>query len=139
MRILGIDLGSKRIGLAIADDSLRMATGFGVIEYKGREEFLVNLKKIVAEEEIGLIIMGLPKNMNGTDGEKARQGRNMAAFIRESLLIDVQLVDEELTTDKAAREIHAGGGKVGKKRRQIDMIAAAIILQDYLDSLSPQN
>lgn len=135
--ILGIDLGTKRIGLAIADPVLRIAAGLGVVEYKGLEKFLEELKKIVDDENVGLIVVGLPLNMDNSEGVKARQARKIAGMIKEKLEIDVKLVDERLTTAEATRLLHAAEGKVGKSRAKLNMMAAVIILQDYLESLPP--
>jgi putative holliday junction resolvase len=133
-KILGIDLGTKRVGLAIADTELKIATGFGMIEYKSRTKFMEQLGQIVKNEEIGLIVMGLPKNMDGTEGNGAIKARTLAKFIKTNLQINVEMEDERLTTAQAIKELHAGHGKVGKSRGKIDMIAAIIILQSYLDS-----
>jgi putative Holliday junction resolvase len=134
-RILGIDLGSKWIGLAIADWEIRIATGLDVIEYKGRIQFIDQLRRIVENEEIALIVLGLPLNMDGTEGKKALEARKMAQLIKESIPIDLELIDERLTTDQAIRELHQTEGKVGKNRERLNMMAAMIILQDYLDGL----
>jgi putative Holliday junction resolvase len=134
-RILGIDLGAKRIGLAIADPALKIATGLSVIPHKGLKPLLASLRKIISEENIRLIVIGLPLNMDGTEGEKARQARTVADKICESLGIEVKLMDERLTTDVAVKQLHAAKSNVGKNRTKIDMMAAMVILQDYLDEL----
>jgi putative Holliday junction resolvase len=137
-RILGIDLGTKRVGLAIADPILRIATALNVIEYKSLEKFLTNLKKTIDDEEIGLVVVGLPLNMDGSEGEKARQARKIADRINTKLGVAVELVDETLTTSQATDHLHAAGGKVGKSRSKLDMMAAMVILQDYLDAQPPE-
>lgn len=136
-RILGVDLGTKRVGLAIADPVLRLATAMDVIEYKGLEKLLENLRKIVDDEDIGLVVVGLPLNMDGSEGAKARQARRIAARIAEELGVAVELADERLSTAEAAGRLHAAGGKVGKSRGRLDAMAAMVILQDYLDEHSP--
>lgn len=137
MRILGIDLGTKRVGLAIADLELRIATGLDVIEYKNREYFLGRLKEVIDSEEIDMVVIGLPVNMDGSEGPKAKSARVIAEIISERFRIKHQLVDERLTTVQAIRELHAGDGKVGKSRDKINMMSAIFILQNYLDSLPP--
>lgn len=134
-KVLGIDPGRRRIGLAIGDTSLRVATGFDVIEYTGREKFLHRLKSIVRRENVTLIVLGLPRNMNGSEGDAAKNSRRLADFIRERLNVDVALMDERLTTHQAVRQIHEAGGKMGKNRGRVDMLSAALILQSYLDGL----
>lgn len=134
-RILGIDLGTKRVGLAIADWQVRIATGYDVIEYKNLERFLEKIKLIVSEENIGLVVLGLPVNMDGTEGSKAKEARKIGELIKESMPVDIELVDEGLTTFQAISELHKGEGKVGKSREKINMMAAILILQGYLDGL----
>ncbi len=134
-RILGIDLGTKWVGLAIADWEVKIATGFDVIEYKGKTKFIERLKEIVESEDISLIVLGLPLNMDGTEGKKALEARKMAELIKGSLPVDLELMDERLTTVQATKELHRAEGRVGKSRKRLNMMAAMIILQDYLDSL----
>jgi putative Holliday junction resolvase len=134
-RILGIDLGTKWVGLAIADREVKIATGFEVIEYKGRTKFIEGLKEIVESEDISLIVLGLPLNMDGSEGKKALEARNTAELIKASIPVDLELIDERLTTVEATKELHRAEGKVGRSRKKLNMMAAMIILQDYLDSL----
>jgi putative holliday junction resolvase len=136
-RLLGIDLGTKFIGLAIGDSDLKIATGLDVVEFKGNPEFLDILRGIIKEYEIDLVVLGLPLNMDGSEGNKAKEAKEIADKIRSGLNIKVELIDEGLTTDQAIRELHAGDGKVGKQKEKINMIAAAIILQNYIDNLPP--
>jgi putative Holliday junction resolvase len=134
IRILGIDPGARRVGLAIADSSLGIATGFGVIEYGGKERFIEKIGSIAGEEDISLIVMGLPMNMNGSEGEAAKKSRRLAEIIKEKLNIEVELVDERLTTHQAIKQVHETGGKTGADKGRIDMLSAILILQSYLDS-----
>lgn len=133
IRILGIDPGDRRVGLAIADSSLGIATGFGVIEYGSREKFIEKLGSITGDEDISLIVMGLPMNMNGSEGEAAKKSRRLAESIKERLNIEVELVDERLTTYQAIKQIHETGGKTGTDKGRVDMLSAVVILQSYLD------
>ncbi len=134
-RILGIDLGTKWVGLSIADWEVKIATGLDVIEYKSRAQFIERLQKIVQDEDIALIVMGLPLNMDGTEGKKAHEARNIAEQIKKSMSVDLEFTDERLTTVQAIKELHQADGKIGKSRKKLNMMAAMIILQDYLDSL----
>lgn len=134
-RILGIDPGRRRIGLAIGDSHLRVATGFDVMEFEGREKFLQRLESIINKENVTLIVVGLPRNMNGSEGEAAKYSRRLADSIRERLNVDVTMMDERLTTHQAARQVHESGGKTGKDKGRVDMLSAALILQSYLDGL----
>lgn len=133
VRILGIDPGKKRIGLAIGDTLLKVATGYKTIEYKNTREFIASLESIVDEEDIGLIVMGLPVNMDGSEGESANFSRLLAELIKRKLNLEVEFIDERLTTEEAIRQIHQADKKVGKSKKTIDMLSAAIILQAYLN------
>ena len=134
VRILGIDPGERRIGLSIADSGLGIATGFGVIEYGSREKFIEKLGSITGEENISLIVMGFPRNMNGSEGEAAKKSRRLAETIKKRLNIEVELVDERLTTHQAIKQVHETGGKTGADKGRVDMLSAILILQIYLDS-----
>jgi putative Holliday junction resolvase len=133
IRILGIDPGKKRIGLAIGDSLLKIATGYKTIEYKNTGEFIASLETVVNEEDIGLVVMGLPINMDGSEGESANFSRLLAELITRRLNLEVEYIDERLTTEEAIRQIHQADKKVGKSKETIDMLSAAIILQAYLD------
>lgn len=134
IRILGIDLGKKRVGLAIGNNLLCVASAFKTIEYGSKKRFIKSLRSIVMEEEIELIVIGLPKNMDSTEGESANFSRRMAELVKEELKIEVELVDERLSTVEAIRQLHQVGEKIGKSKEKIDMLSAAVILQSYLDN-----
>jgi putative Holliday junction resolvase len=133
LKILGIDPGKKRVGLAIGNCRFRIATGYKTIKYGSKEKFINTLQSIVEEEEIDLVVIGLPKNMNGTEGESANFSKRLADLIKRNLNLKVEFVDERLTTEEAIRQIHQAEKKVGKSKETIDMLSAAIILQSYLD------
>lgn len=133
--ILGVDLGTKIVGLAIADWELKIATGLDTVQYQGQKKFIEQLRSIIADNNIGLVVIGHPFNMNGSEGRKAKEARKIAGLIKNELNIDTQLADERLTTAQAINELHAGNGKVGKSREKINMMAAIFILQGFLDSL----
>jgi putative Holliday junction resolvase len=137
--ILGIDPGEKRIGLAIAYKGISVATAYGVMKFTGKQKFIEKLKPVIDEEDIGLIIMGLPKNMNGSEGESAKKARRLAEFINKSLRIPVEFVDERLTTDQARKMLQETGAKTGRDEGALDMLSAASILQTYLDSKERQD
>ncbi len=134
-RILGIDPGKKRIGLAIGDSRLKVATGYRTIEYRGKKSFVRAIRDIITDEQIDLVVIGLPKNMDGTEGESANFSRSLAELIKRDLNLNVEFVDERLTTEQAIRQIHQAEKKVGKSKETIDMLSAAIILQSYLDKI----
>ena len=135
MRVLGIDPGKKRVGLATGDTEFKIATGYGCIIRKSDQQLLSLLVDIIKEEQIELVIMGLPINMDGTEGGSAKKSRFFADAIKDRTNIKVKLVDERLTTVEATRQIHAANGKIGKSKKIIDILAATLILQSYFDEL----
>ena len=101
--ILGIDPGEKRAGVAIAHKGLSVATGLGVIKYRSKSDFIEQLKLLIEGESIGLVVMGLPKNMDGTEGDSAKLARRLAELIFRELGFPVVFEDERLTTDQALK------------------------------------
>jgi putative Holliday junction resolvase len=123
MKILGIDYGTKRIGVAISDESLTLARELSIVSPK---EFASGIDSIIADEGVAEIVVGLPLNMNGGDTDKTREAREFARQLEKKSL-PVHLVDERLSSAMAAR---AAGTE-----KNIDSLAAQMILQTYLDRL----
>lgn len=133
MRILGIDYGEKRVGLAISSPVGFMAQGLPTIERMGGKGLFEELADVIKEKEVGEIVVGLPKNMNNTIGEKAEEVLQFVERLKSKFNLPVHAVDERLTTVRAHRVMtEAKMPKKGKKKR-VDMIAAQFILQSYLD------
>jgi len=130
-RVLGIDKGDARIGLAVSDESRTLASGYGFIQFKSYDELVDNILSIAEKEGIDEFVIGLPLNMNGSKGFQAAKSERLAEALRNKTKYPVNLIDERLTTVEAARQIHASGKKVRKGR--IDEVAATIILQAFLD------
>ena len=136
MRILGIDYGEKRVGLAISSPVGFIAQGLPTIERIEGMDYLEELADIIEEKEVSEIVVGLPKNMNDTIGEKAEEVLGFVETLKSKFNIPVHTVDERLTTVRAHRAMAAAKmSKKGKKKR-VDMIAAQFILQAYLDQNS---
>ncbi len=136
MRILGIDYGDKRVGLAVSSPVGFIAQGLPTIERMDGKDYLEELADIIKEKEVGVIIVGLPKNMNDTIGEKAEEVLGFVETLKSKFNLPVHTVDERLTTVRAHRAMTAAKmSKKGKKKR-VDMIAAQFILQSYLDQNS---
>lgn len=135
-RILGIDYGEKNIGIALSDTRQKIATPFKTIQSKGMRQDAVSIISSLEEMDAGGVVIGLPLNMNGTEGERCRATR---AFVREITLLDecpVLLWDERLST-KAVEGFMIGGDMSRKKRKKnVDKVAATYILQGVLDYLS---
>ncbi|MBQ1465294.1 MAG: Holliday junction resolvase RuvX [Eubacteriaceae bacterium] len=134
-RIMCLDLGGSRTGVAVSDIMGMTAQGAGVIRVKGFEEDLKEYRKIIEEKNVGKLIIGYPLNLDGTEGEKAASVRAQYEKIRDALDgIEVILWDERLSTKEAERAFAETGKNWKKKREVIDEMAAQIILQSYLDS-----
>ncbi|MBI2470855.1 MAG: Holliday junction resolvase RuvX [Planctomycetes bacterium] len=135
MRIIGIDYGEKRIGLAISDPLGITAQGLPTIERTHIQEDLQKIFTIIREKDVGEIIIGLPKHMNNTLGEKAQAVLAFADLIKKHVNIPVNTIDERLSTVMAHRAMLEGNLSRKKRKDRVDMIAAQLILQNYLDRI----
>lgn len=133
-RALGIDHGEARIGLAISDELGMLAHPLETIHLKAVADPITHIATIVARDKIGQIVLGLPRNMNGTYGPAAEKVRAFAEKLRAACPCDVKLWDERLTSVAAQRSLHEAGRKVKDSREVIDQVAAQMILQGWLDS-----
>lgn len=134
MRIMGLDIGDKTIGVAVSDPLGLTAQGVTVIKRSGPEEDLRRLAQLIEEYEVELVVLGLPKNMNGTLGP---QGEKVLAFrdiLEKELQIPTVLQDERWSTIEAERLLLHAGVSRAKRKKVIDKMAAGVILQSYLDS-----
>lgn len=130
---MGLDLGDKFIGIALSDDLCIIAQGLEVIRRRSREKDLDYLRKIIKENGVEELIIGLPRNMDGTEGEQARKVLRLAKDLREDLDLPVTTWDERLSTVAAERVLLEADLSRAKRKKVIDKVAAAIILQSYLD------
>ncbi len=134
MRYLGLDLGSRRLGVSISDPNGIIASAYKVIEHNEEYEKLVeDIKKIVSDEKIEKIVLGLPKNMNNTIGPKGELSYKFKEMLEEKIDKEVILVDERLTTKEATDVLIKGNTSRKKRKKVVDSLAATIILQSYLD------
>ncbi|MGE5582803.1 MAG: Holliday junction resolvase RuvX [Bacillota bacterium] len=134
-RWLGLDLGERRIGLALSDPLEITAQTLTVWQRKGSlKEDLKFLLEIIEEYEVTGLVLGLPRNMNGTEGPMAEKARFFGAELERLAGIKVIYWDERLSTSSAQRALLEGDVSRRKRRQKIDKIAAAIILQNFLDS-----
>ena len=135
-RILGLDLGDVRIGVAISDPGRRVAVPMGTV-HTGAPADLKAIAKLVGDHEVTLVVVGHPLKMSGAPGTRARHAEEFVAALRQVLQVPVVLQDERLSTveaDRALREAGAGGRD---RRRAVDRSAATVILQSYLDRAAP--
>lgn len=133
-RALGIDLGDARIGIAISDELGMLAHPVETIVVKETADPLARVVQIAKERDVGHIIIGLPKNMDGTAGAATDKVRAFADKLREHAVCPVKLWDERLTTVAAQRALHEAGRNAKQSRAVIDQVAAQMILQGWLDS-----
>jgi putative Holliday junction resolvase len=133
-RFMSLDLGDKRIGVAISDPSLKFASGLTVIERASRKADFEKIKALVQEHGVVRIIVGLPLLAGGDEGTRAAWARDYAAHLAGAIGITVDLWDESLTTVEAAESLRSRGSKKKERKSRIDAVAAAFILQSYLDA-----
>jgi putative pre-16S rRNA nuclease len=136
MRILALDPGSKRIGVAVSDELKMIAQPLEFISAEPFAEFLSRLKELIREKEVELVLIGLPRNMDGSYGPAALKARDFAAALREAVTVPVQTWDERLTSAQAQRFLIQAGVRRRERKTKVDQTAAAILLQSYLDSLN---
>jgi putative Holliday junction resolvase len=132
--VLGIDLGSRRIGLAISDESERIALPAGIIESRGREADLAAIRSLVAERGVRRIVVGLPLRMSGRPGPEAEAARAFAATLARELGLPVDTLDERWSTVEAERILRETGQSRRKRRSgAADTLAATLLLRTFLE------
>ncbi|HEY3863939.1 MAG TPA: Holliday junction resolvase RuvX [Verrucomicrobiae bacterium] len=136
MRILAIDHGTKRVGLAISDESGTIAQPLQFLPAEPAARLFEQLKNIAAERKVERIVVGMPRNMDGTYGPAAEKAREFVAALRQAVPAPIQTWDERLTTVQAHRMLIETGMRRQKRKERVDQTAAAILLQSYLDHAS---
>ena len=133
-RVLAIDLGERRMGLAVSDPLRITAQGLPTVERRNRREDMNYLKSLARKNEVGLIVIGDPINMDGSVGPQSQAAREFAAKLERHLDQAVLLWDERLTTVQANRVLREGGLRHEERSRSVDQVAAVLLLQNFLDS-----
>lgn len=133
MRYLAIDLGDKRTGIACGDEVLRLPTPIEVIEAPTREVLLEKLSKAVREYAPDALVVGLPLNMDGSEGPRAREARDFAALCARRFSLPFEMQDERLTSFAAEGSLDRSGRTHGQKKKMRDALAACELLKDFLD------
>ena len=134
MRYLGLDLGTKTIGLAISDKTALIATSYSVLHHDNNpSDCLDELENIIINEKLDVLVLGLPKNMNNSLGSRALETLKFKEILENKFKLPVELVDERLTTKSAEGILLEGDTSRRKRKKVIDKVAATIILQSYLD------
>ena len=132
-RVLGVDYGEARTGIAVSDATRFLASGIGNVQGGGLEKTAERVLEAAREQGAVAVVLGLPVNMNGTEGPKAARIRELAALIEREL--PVYLMDERMTTMSAARYLNETNTRGKKRKGVIDTLSAQIILQNALDRL----
>lgn len=134
MIIVAVDPGKARTGLAVCDKTMFLASPLCVIEEWNRERLAEKVAAAAAKENAELIIIGLPKNMDGSEGESALAARDFALLMANYTDIPIKMLDERCTTMIAHRYLNDNNVRGKKRKKTVDAVAATVILQSYLDS-----
>jgi putative Holliday junction resolvase len=134
MRILALDHGTVRIGVALSDELKMIASPLEFIPAEPFTDFLTRLKQLVEEKEVEQIIVGLPRNMDGSFGPAAEKVRDFITALKTEVNLPIRTWDERLTSSQANRILIEGNVRRDKRKEKVDGMAAAILLQSYLDA-----
>ena len=134
MRILALDPGTKRIGVAVSDETKTIAQPLEWIPAEPFADFLARLKQLLIEKEIDLVLIGLPRNMDGSYGPAAQKAEAFAAALRAAITVPIKMRDERLTSLQANKMMIQGRVRREKRKDKVDQTAAALLLQSYLDA-----
>jgi len=138
LRVMGLDFGSKTVGVAVSDPMLLTAQSLEIIRRKSENKLrqtLARIEELIVEYEVDQIVIGLPKNMNDTEGERAEKSREFADMVFRRTGIEPVMWDERLTTVSADKVMMESGIRREHRKEYVDAIAASFILQGYLDYL----
>lgn len=141
MRILGLDFGSKTVGVAVSDELMMTAQGLEIVRRQSPNKLrqsLARIEQIIEEYHVERIVLGYPKNMNNTEGERCEKTKEFKEMLERRTGLPVILWDERLTTVAADRLMMETGVRRENRKQYVDEIAAVFILQGYLDSLAFQ-
>jgi putative Holliday junction resolvase len=137
MRALAIDHGTKRMGIALSDETGTIAQPLEFIPAEPFGAFLDRLKQILREKQVDQVVVGMPRNMDGSYGPAARKVQEFVAVLKEALTVSIQTWDERLTTVQANRFLMQAAVRRQQRKIRIDQTAAALLLQSYLDAKRP--
>ena len=134
MRTLGLDLGQRRVGVAVSDPDGTIAHPLLQFEPRGRRDLVATVARLVAEQEAGRVVVGMPLLLDGTQGEQARRTEAVVAALEAALDVPVTTWDERFSTAQADAAMREAGLGPGQRRSRRDKVAATLILQSYLDA-----
>ena len=136
-RLLGIDYGTVRIGLALSDPTGTLASPLQFLENQSTQQVTQALSELIQTHQITAIIIGLPRNMDGTYGPSAQKVRDFISQIQKDILLPITPIDERLTTAQASKQLMGIGLSQKQLRKKVDSSSACLILQQYLDRSTP--
>jgi putative holliday junction resolvase len=137
MRILGLDHGTRRIGVAVSDETKTIATPLEYIAVDAMAKVIERLQELIREKDVELILIGLPRNMDGSFGPATEKVQEFIAALQPHITTPVKTWDERLTSVMANRALLEGNVRRDQRKQKVDKMAAAILLQSYLDSRPP--
>ena len=133
MRILAIDHGTVRMGIAVSDELKMIAHPMEYIPAEPFATFLARLKEILRDKEVELVLVGMPRNMDGSYGQAALKVQEFVTALKDAITVPIRTWDERLTSAQANRFLIQGNVRREKRKEKVDSMAAAILLQSYLD------
>ena len=133
MRVLALDFGLKRIGLALSDPEGRMALPYTTLIRKDNSQLLARIQDIVDQEKVECLVVGLPLGLNGEETLSTRQARNFARLLGRATSLPVHLQDETLTSSEASHRLNESGLRGRRQKKVLDQLAATIILESFLE------
>ena len=133
MRILALDHGTRRIGVAVSDETRTIAQPLEYIPAEPFADFLERLRQILAEKQVDFVLVGMPRNMDGSYGPAAQKVETFVGVLKTAIAVPIQTWDERLTSAMANRILIQGNVRRDKRKEKVDKMAAAILLQSYLD------
>jgi putative Holliday junction resolvase len=134
-RILALDHGTKRVGIAVSDELKVIAQPLEFVPAAPIDSFLARLRQLVVEKEVELILVGLPRNMDGSYGPAAQKVQEFVNWLKQSVTVPIKTWDERLTSAQANRLLIQADVRRQARKEKVDKMAAAILLQSYLDGL----
>lgn len=135
MVIMGLDPGGRRIGVALSDPTGLLASAHSVLRRTTLDRDLEALRTIASENDVGLVVVGLPLHLSGREGGEAEKAREFALRVGEALGLPIEMVDERLSSVEAERQLQESRVRRVRWKERLDAVAAAVVLQGYLDSL----
>ncbi|HTY07744.1 MAG TPA: Holliday junction resolvase RuvX [Candidatus Edwardsbacteria bacterium] len=131
-RLLGLDLGRKRVGVALSDETAAIASPHSTLRVSGNKELLDQVRQLIETHQVGAVVVGLPARLDGTDTGFSAKARSLTAYLAKNLPVPVHTYDERYTSKMAQSVIHETGQGLKRGKDDLDKVAAAIMLNDFI-------